>query len=107
MKAYECIILVDPRTEEVEVDKITAKIEEYIQKNGAILEATNKWGKKRLAYEIKKITEAYYVQFNYKAGFEFNREFEKSLKFINGIIRAITFCAHVDKKPARAAVQTM
>lgn len=107
MKAYECIILIDPRTEEAEVEKTVVKLEEYIQKNGAVLENTNRWGKRKLAYEINKINEAFYVQFNYKAVNSFNREFEKYMKFISCIFRAMTFNMHVEKKPVKAAAQTM
>lgn len=108
MKAYECIVILDPKLEEVEVDKITSKIEEMIQKGGGVLSNTSKWGKKKLAYEIKKVNEAYYVQFNYKAPFEFNKEFDKNLKFINGMIRAMIFNMPVEKKKtAKAAPATM
>jgi len=101
MKAYECIVILDPKLEEVEVDKIAAKIEDMIQKGGGVLTNTNKWGKKKLAYEIDKVNEAYYVQFNFNAPFEFNKEFIKTVKFINGMIRAMVFNTPVEKKKTR------
>ncbi|MEZ7891508.1 MAG: 30S ribosomal protein S6 [Candidatus Wallbacteria bacterium] len=105
MKAYECFILLDPKFDEAEVEKTVAKVEEMIQKGGCVLENITRWGKKRLAYKIDKISEAYYVIFNYKAQPSFNSELEKNLRFMNGMVRSVIFSAMTETKKAAKPVQ--
>ncbi len=108
MKAYECMVLVDPTFSEADVEKMIAKVEEQIQKSGNVLETTNRWGKRKLAYEIKKVNEAYYVLFNYKANTQFNVELDKTMKFTNGVLRHMIIASYVEKKKAPAkAMQAM
>lgn len=108
MKAYECMVLIDPTFSETDIDKLVAKVEEQIQKSGSVLDTTNRWGKRRLAYEIKKVHEAFYVLFNYKANSQFNVELDKSLKFTNGVLRHMIIASYVEKKKAPAkAMQAM
>ena len=108
MKAYECMVLVDPTFNEADVEKIIVKVEEQIQKSGNVLDTTNRQGKRKLSYEIKKVNEAYYVLFNYKANTQFNVELDKSLKFTNGVLRHMIIASYVEKKKAPAkAMQAM
>jgi small subunit ribosomal protein S6 len=108
MKAYECMVLVDPTFSEADIEKMIAKVEEQIQKSGNVLETTNRWGKRKLAYEIKKVNEAFYVLFNYKANTQFNVELDKTMKFTNGVMRHMIIASYVEKKKAPAkAMQAM
>lgn len=102
------MVLVDPTFSEADVEKMIAKVEEQIQKSGNVLETTNRWGKRKLAYEIKKVNEAYYVLFNYKANTQFNVELDKTMKFTNGVLRHMIIASYVEKKKAPAkAMQAM
>jgi len=105
MKAYECMVLIDPTFTEADIDKIAVKVEEMIQKSGNVVESTNRWGKRRLCYEIKKVNEAYYVLFNYKANNQFNTELDKALKYMAGVIRHMIICTYVEKK--KTSTKTM
>ena len=58
---YETIFVVDSLLKSEEIDSIVTKYERFISANGGKIDATERWGKKRLAYEIKKRQYGYYV----------------------------------------------
>ena len=59
MRKYEVIFIVKPLEEEATNDVI-AKFSKLITDNGGTIDKEDRWGKKRLAYEIKDCTDGYY-----------------------------------------------
>lgn len=60
MNQYEIAVLFDPGLE-IDLDKATSKIEKIITAGGGKITNTDNWGKRRLAYQIKKQDFAIYV----------------------------------------------
>ena len=60
MAQYEIAVLYDPDLE-IDLDKATAKVEKIIKDNGGKVTNTDNWGKRKLAYKIKKQDFAIYV----------------------------------------------
>ena len=54
MRSYQSVLILKPDIEESRVDEALAKIGEFIKSNGGAILKTEKWGKKRLAYRVKK-----------------------------------------------------
>ena len=54
MRSYQSVLILKPDIEESRVDEALAKIGELIKRNGGAILKTEKWGKKRLAYRVKK-----------------------------------------------------
>ena len=54
MRSYQSVLILKPDIEESRVDEALAKIRELIKSNGGAILKTEKWGKKRLAYRVKK-----------------------------------------------------
>jgi small subunit ribosomal protein S6 len=54
LRSYQSVLILKPDIEESRVDEALAKIEEFIKSNGGAILKTEKWGKKRLAYRVKK-----------------------------------------------------
>ena len=63
MRKYEIIFIVKPLEEEA-VNAVVEKFTKLIANNGGTIDKEDRWGKKRLAYEIKDESEGYYVLFN-------------------------------------------
>ena len=61
MNNYEVMYIVKPVVEEEAFEAVVAKFESLITANGGTVEKTDRWGKKRLAYEIQDFTEGQYV----------------------------------------------
>lgn len=79
MNKYEAVIILRANAAEEETVAFGEKMKELISANG---ELTNveEWGKKTLAYEIKKQTEGYYILFTFEAKPAFIAELERVLK---------------------------
>ena len=60
-RTYEVLFIADPNLSEPDVDKLTETVQGYAEKEGAKTQKVEKWGKKRLAYDVKKHREGYYV----------------------------------------------
>ena len=63
MRKYEIIFIVKPLEEEA-VNAVVEKFTKLIANNGGTIDKEDRWGKRRLAYEIKDESEGYYVLFN-------------------------------------------
>jgi small subunit ribosomal protein S6 len=63
VRKYEIIFIVKPLEEEA-VNAVVEKFTKLIANNGGTIDKEDRWGKKRLAYEIKDENEGYYVLFN-------------------------------------------
>ena len=62
MRKYEIVFIVKPLEEEG-INAVVEKFAKLITSNGGTIDKEDRWGKKRLAYEIKKEIEGYYVIF--------------------------------------------
>lgn len=58
---YEVTYIIRPTLDEEGADRIAVSVEEYIKGQGATVISTDKKGRRRLAYEVKKMKDGYYV----------------------------------------------
>ncbi len=61
MKAYELLFIVDPAISEESRAAVMKRIESTIVDNGGVVDGVDNWGKKKLAYEIDKLTDGDYT----------------------------------------------
>ena len=54
MRSYQSVLILKPDIEDTHVDEALGKIGEFIKGNGGTILKAEKWGKKRLAYRVKK-----------------------------------------------------
>lgn len=64
MRKYEMLTILDAGTENQSEE--ISKIEEVIKNLGGTVSKSDAWGKRTLAYPIRKKTEGYYVLFNFE-----------------------------------------
>ena len=86
--AYESILVVSCKLGEEGIKSIVEKFQALIEANGE-LESMEEWGTRKLAYEIQKQTEGYYVLFNFTSGIEFPAELERVYNITDGVLRSI------------------
>ena len=87
MRAYEAMYIIRPDFEE---EKIQATVEKYstlIQNNGGELVKVDLWGKRRLAYEVDKFREGYYVLMHFNGASTTPAELERNYKISDDVIR--------------------
>jgi small subunit ribosomal protein S6 len=97
MRSYEIMLAINPQLEDEELDSLLNKIKKLITDAKGEITKTNKWGKKRLAYEIKDFTEAIYVVLNFNADVKIIPEFERVVKLEEKVIRYLLTLQHVEK----------
>tara|TARA_B100000029_G_scaffold416894_1_gene421325 strand:+ start:349 stop:723 length:375 start_codon:yes stop_codon:yes gene_type:complete len=54
LRSYQSVLILKPDIEDTHVDEALGKIGEFIKGNGGTILKAEKWGKKRLAYRVKK-----------------------------------------------------
>lgn len=67
MKFYEAMIILQPNLNPDKSQEDIQKVKDVIIKNGGTIQSEIKWGKRSLAYSIKKKREGYYVIFHFDA----------------------------------------
>lgn len=88
MNNYESVIILSANAPEESTVAFGEKMKELISANG---ELTNveEWGRKVLAYEIKKQKEGFYILFTFVAKPEFIAEFERVLRLDEIVLKHI------------------
>jgi small subunit ribosomal protein S6 len=99
MRNYEIMFIVNPNTPEEEIDKINGQIENVVTSGGGKVEKLEKMGKRRLAYEVDRQREGYYVLFAIAANGDIIKECERRLRVIDAVIKYIT--VRVDEEVRR------
>ncbi len=61
MNKYEGILIFKPDLPEKELESEYSKAEEMVTKHGGKVERSEKWGKKKLAYSIKKFQDGFFL----------------------------------------------
>jgi small subunit ribosomal protein S6 len=89
MKPYETTIIFDPQLQEEGWEKAIEKYAGIITSKGEI-KRTDRWGLRRLAYQIKKQTQGYYVQFIHESPPEIPREIERQCILDEACLRYLT-----------------
>ena len=98
MKEYETTFVIDSLIKPEEVDNIIAKVEKFISNNGGEVLNVDRWGKKRLAYAIKKRQYGYYVHLQYTAPNHLNKNLEREYKLDENILRHLIVLLTPDAK---------
>lgn len=87
MRQYEITILVKPEIAEKELDKISKDIQTLLTKIGGEIKSKTDAQKKKLAYELAKVREAYYLYFEVEIKPEDVKTIEDKIKLQDNIIR--------------------
>ena len=65
MRYYETLYLIKPDVSEDEYKDVLSKFSQLIEKNKGVIVRTEEWGKKTLAYTVKKFDKGFYVLLNF------------------------------------------
>ena len=88
MNKYESVIIINPNITEEAIKALESKYTGLINENGKV-ESFENQGKKRLAYEIKKNTEAIYALVNFEAKPDSVAELERNYRIDDNILKFI------------------
>jgi small subunit ribosomal protein S6 len=66
-RQYETMFILSAAREEADVEKELAKIADIVGREGGTVKEWNKWGRRRLAFEIKGQSDGFYALLNFEA----------------------------------------
>jgi len=95
---YEIMVIVDPRPTEEEVAALLVKLQENLKSLGGEVGKAESWGKRRLAYDIRKQREGTYAVMECSAEPATIKEFERQLRLNEQVLRFLTTRIPVRKR---------
>lgn len=87
MRNYEVMLIVHPDLDENALNELIDKVKGWIGDSGGSVEKVDRWGKRRMAYEIRKQREAHYVLLHAKITPAFIAELERNLRLNEMMLR--------------------
>ena len=87
MNKYELALVVSAKVEDEVRDAVVEKAKGYITRYNGVITDVEEWGKKKLAYEIQKMKEAYYYFIHFDAEADVPGEIEQRIRIMDNVIR--------------------
>ena len=87
MNKYELAVVVNAKIEDDERAATIEKVKSYIERFGGTITNVDEWGKKRLAYEVQKMKEAFYYFIQFDADSTVPGEIESRIRIMDNVIR--------------------
>jgi small subunit ribosomal protein S6 len=84
---YELLYIIKPELEADALDAVVSKVNQLITGKGGTITAEDRWGKRKLAYPIKKFSEGTYVLTKFSMAPQWSRELESSLRITEEVLR--------------------
>lgn len=89
MADYEGLFIIKPNLEEEAVKNLLKTIGELLSKNGGNIKKEENWGKRQLAYPVKKFKEGYYYKLDFSATTDAISKLESAYKLNQDILRTM------------------
>lgn len=86
MKDYELIYILKTDSDDEKKAMVENKVKEIIEADGEVT-SVDVWGNKKLAYQIQKMNEGYYVLIKFKAAPSVPKEIDRNLKIFDYVMR--------------------
>jgi small subunit ribosomal protein S6 len=96
MRQYELALIIHPDLEEAAFKEMLDKVQEWIKSAGGKVLKADVWGKKKLAYEIRKQTEGQYVFFETEMPPAFCSELERNLGLAESVMRYMIIASEAE-----------
>ena len=87
MRDYELVLVVTPEVGDEGLPATVDRVHGFIQENGGEVKQVDQWGKRRLAYPIRRQSEAYYVITQFALEPQAVRALEGNLDLAEDVLR--------------------
>jgi len=105
MNYYENIAIIDPALGDEEIEEASRKISDLIVKSGGEVLKEDRWGRKKLAYELNKKTHGYYILYTFKAPAAFIKKLEDFYKVYDPVFKYMVI--KLEKKQVAALMDEL
>ena len=87
MRNYEGVFIISSDLSPEASKGVVAQIQELVSKNGGRVDGIQDWGRRRLAYKIRKKQEGNYVLLNFQLDSAHTKKLEQTLKLNDNLLR--------------------
>lgn len=99
MKRYETIYIINPTLDADSLGEVVTKFSDLIKRLKGYIVKVNEWGKRKLAYEVKRFDKGYYIVLDFCGLPEIVKELERNLKLDDRILKYLTVKIDEDVDP--------
>lgn len=87
MHPYELVLIIQPDLDETAITGVLEKVKTWISDSGGSVDNIERWGRRQMAYAIRKQREGMYILLTLKMAPTFSTELERNLKFLEPVMR--------------------
>jgi small subunit ribosomal protein S6 len=87
VRKYELMVILPAEADDQAVQGVTDRISQVLKEHGGEIGAINKWGRRRLSYELKRQSEGFYVVVEFQAEPDAVKELDRVLALADDVIR--------------------
>lgn len=87
MKKYELVCLIQPDLDETAVNGVIDRVKTWVADAGGTVDKIDLWGKRRMAYSIRKQREGNYVLFNLTLSPASTSALDQNLRYAETVMR--------------------
>jgi small subunit ribosomal protein S6 len=101
VRRYETLIVLHPELPEAQIRETIDRAKRLVEESGGTVQEIQEWGMRELAYPIRKLHRGYYVLTEYDADAAVVREFERTLKIADEVLRFVSVASAVSKPSSK------
>ena len=102
MREYETVFVLHPTYDEKEFEAEVQAVSDLITSSGGSIIEIDRWGRRRLAYDIKKVHEGIYTLLRYKSDSGVLKDLDRRFRMNERMLRYMTVISEGPVAPARA-----
>jgi small subunit ribosomal protein S6 len=87
MRKYELVCIIQPDLDETAFNGVVDKVKGWISDSGGSVDKVEVWGKRRMAYAIRKQRDGQYVLLNFTLPNKATAELERNMRFLEPVMR--------------------
>jgi small subunit ribosomal protein S6 len=90
VRRYETLMVLHPEMPEAQIRETIDRAKRLIEESNGKVHEMQEWGIRELAYPIRKLHRGYYVLAEYDSNADVVREFERTLKIADEVLRFVS-----------------
>ena len=87
MRNYELVCIVQPELDETAFKAVVDRVSGWVTEAGGSVDKVDIWGRRRMAYQIRKQREGQYVLMNVTLDPKATSELERNIRYLEPILR--------------------
>ena len=96
MSKYELALVVNAKIEDEAREAVVEKAKSYVARYGGTVTEVEEWGKKKLAYDVQKMSEAFYYFIQFDAASDAPAKLEQDVRIMDNVLRFL--CVRKDEQ---------